>query len=171
HLRMGDAQAVDPLVISFDGNAAGLTDTKFAFDLDSDGTQENISFLEPGSGFLVLDTEDTGTVADGSQLFGPSTGNGFSELSALDSDGNGWIDGNDPSFGDLRIWTKDAAGMDVLNTLLEMNVGAICLGNVETSFGLVGAYNRENGELARLGIWLAEDGKGAGAVSQVDLAV
>jgi len=171
HLRMGDAQVVDPLVISFDGSAAQLTDAKFAFDLDCDGTQESISFLEAGSGFLVLDAEDTGTVADGSQLFGPSPGNGFSELSALDSDGNGWIDENDAAFDDLRIWTKDAAGNDVLSTLLERNVGAICLGNVEASFDLLGPGNAENGELARLGVWLEEDGGGAGIVSQVDLAV
>jgi hypothetical protein len=102
------------------------------------------------------------TVADGSQLFGPSTGNGFSELSALDSDGNGWIDENDAAFDDLRIWTKDAAGNDVLSTLLERNVGAICLGNVEASFDLLGPGNAENGELARLGVWLEEDGGGAG---------
>lgn len=43
---------------------------------------------------------------------------------------------------------KDDAGADVLNTLLEMNVGAICLGNVEASFDLPGACGQENGELA-----------------------
>jgi len=170
-LRLGDAQAVDPLVINFDGNAAGLSDAKFAFDLDADGTQESISMLEPGSGFLAFDALHTGTVADGSQLFGPGTGNGFAELSALDSDGNGWIDETDPAFSDLRIWTKDSSGADRLDTLQERNVGAIFLGNLETSYDLLGAGGRENGELARLGVWLAEDGKAAGVVSQVDLAV
>ncbi len=106
----------------------------------------------------MLDAEDNGEVTDGSSLLGPMTGNGR-------------IDENDDSFDDLRIWTKDAAGTDVLNTLLDMNVGANCLGNVGTSFDLLGSRNQENGEMARLGAWLEEDGSGAGVVSQVDLTV
>jgi hypothetical protein len=169
--RAGDGRKVDPLVVDFDGRAAQLTDAKFAFDLDSDGKKENVSFVEQGSGFLVLDKAGTGTVADGRQLFGPATGDGFSELAANDSDGNGWIDAQDAVYKDLRIWTKDAAGNDVLSTLAEKQVGAIYLGNVAADYALKGADGSENGEVKRTGIWLPEDGSGAGIVQQVDLAV
>ena len=51
-LRAGDARKVDPLVLNFEGAAAQLTGTKFAFDLDSDGRSEQISGLAPGSGWV-----------------------------------------------------------------------------------------------------------------------
>jgi hypothetical protein len=171
HLAAGSANRVDPLVINFDGTAAELTDTKFAFDLNADGTQEDISFLQPGSGFLVLDPTGAGQVADGSALFGPTTGNGFAELSQYDADGNGWIDEADPVYNDLRIWTKDSAGADVLNTLAEKDVGAIYLGNVDGTFALKGADGQDNGQLQRLGVWLSESGGAPGVVSEVDLTV
>jgi hypothetical protein len=170
-LRAGDGNRIDPLVVNFDGTAAQLTDTKFAFDLNADGTQENISFLQPGSGFLVLDKDGNGKVADGGEMFGPLTGNGFAELSAFDADGNGWIDENDPVYKDLRIWTKDPEGTDVMSTLAERKVGAIYLGNVAANFDLRGAGNVENGQLKQLGVWLSEDGGAPGIVSQVDLTV
>ncbi|MFA6148580.1 MAG: hypothetical protein WC899_10255 [bacterium] len=169
HLRAGDAKQIDPLVINFDGSAAQLTDTKFAFDLNADGTKENVSFLQPGSGFLVLDRNGDGTATDGSELFGTSTGNGFAELSAYDADKNGWIDENDPVYKDLGIWTKDAAGTDALNTLAQQKVGAIFLGSVGVDFALKGAGNVENGAVKQLGVWLPEDGGTPGVVSQVDL--
>ena len=169
HLRAGDGKQIDPLVITFDGSAAQLTDTKFAFDLNADGTKESVSFLQPGSGFLVLDKDGSGKVADGSELFGPSTGNGFAELSAYDADKNGWIDENDPVYKDLGIWTKDAAGTDALNTLAQQKVGAIFLGSVGVDFALKGAGNVENGAVKQLGVWLPEDGGTPGVVSQVDL--
>jgi hypothetical protein len=168
--RAGDGVKVDPLVVNFDGNAASLTDSKFAFDLDADGDREDVSFVSPGSGFLVLDREGTGAVADGRQLFGPTTGDGFRELSAGDSDGNGWIDEGDAVYKDLRIWTRDEAGNDVLSTLAEKRVGAIYLGNVAADYALEGSGGQENGEIRRTGVWLSEDGT-AGTVQQVDLAV
>jgi hypothetical protein len=38
-----------PLVINLNGSSAELTDSKFEFDIDADGTQDNISFLKSGS--------------------------------------------------------------------------------------------------------------------------
>ena len=43
----------DPLVINFGGTAAQLTDQKFAFDIDSDGAEDSISFVGGASGFLA----------------------------------------------------------------------------------------------------------------------
>lgn len=169
-LRAGDAARVDPLVINFDGNAAALTDDRFNFDLNSDGKQEQISFVRPGSGFLVLDQNSDGKIDRGTDLFGPSSGNGFAELSRFDADGNGWIDEGDPVYSKLRIWSRDAQGNDSLSTLGEKGIGAIFLGNVDSQFDLKDKENALQGEVRRTGIYVTESGS-AGTIQQVDLTL
>ncbi|MBS1187587.1 MAG: hypothetical protein H6R04_1605 [Burkholderiaceae bacterium] len=167
-LRAGDGRKkVDPLVINFDGNAAQLTDQTFSFDLNADGTKENISFVR-GGGFLALDKNGDGKINDGSELFGPASGNGFAELGALDGDGNGWIDENDAAFSQLQIWTKGGDGVDVLTSLKDANVGALFLGNVSSPFDLKDANNQLQGQVRSSGVWLSENGV-AGSIQQVDL--
>jgi hypothetical protein len=110
-LRLGDAaRKTDPLVLNFAGTAAQLTGQRFAFDLNADGQTEQINFVAPGSGFLVFDRNQDGKVNNGSELFGPTTNNGFQELAALDDDRNGWIDESDAAFDRLQVWTRDGAG-------------------------------------------------------------
>lgn len=168
--RAGEAAKVDPLVIDFDGQAADLTDMKFSFDLDMNGTGEEISFVRPGTGFLALDKNGDGTINDGSELFGPTTGDGFEELAAYDVDGNNWIDEADPIFEKLLIWSKDQEGNDSLASLKEKGIGAIYLGNVFSAFDLKDPGNQLLGQIQTSGIYLKEDGE-AGIIQQVDLVV
>ena len=170
HIRAGDAITKDPLVINFDAPTAMLTDNKFIFDIDCDGSPDQISRLLSGSGFLSLDLNNDGKINDGSELFGPQSGNGFDDLSLYDSDDNGWIDENDEIFKKLRIWTKDEYGNDILFALGEKGIGAIYLGSAGTSFSLRGEGNRENGIIQKTGIFLRENGT-AGSVQHVDLVV
>ncbi|MEA4926881.1 MAG: hypothetical protein VB084_16430 [Syntrophomonadaceae bacterium] len=170
NFRAGDAVKVDPLVINLDTPSASLTETKFAFDLDADGTAENISFVGPGSGFIALDQNNDGIINDGSELFGTRSGDGFKDLAAYDTDNNGWIDENDPIYDKLRIWTKNEAGQDVLLALGQKGVGAIFLGSAATNFSLKDAGNQLNGEISKTGIYLNEDGT-AGTIQHVDLVV
>lgn len=160
----------DPLVINFNGTAAQLTDTKFSFDLNSDGKKENIAFVGAGSGFLVLDKNQNGAIDNGSELFGAKSGNGFAELAAYDSDGNHWIDANDAVYSKLRIWSKDSSGKDTLSTLTERNVGALYLGSAATPFELKNAANVLQGQVRSTGVYLNENGS-AGTLQQVDLVV
>lgn len=168
--RAGDAKKIDPLIINFSGVAAQLTDTKYQFDLNSDGRKDNISFVQPESGFLTLDKNEDGKVNNGKELFGPNTGNGFSELAKYDSDGNQWIDESDPIFKKLKIWTKDAKGTDSFFTLADKNVGAIFLGSISVQFEYKNAQNDSRGEAKRTGVFVKERGM-AGTVQQVDLTV
>jgi hypothetical protein len=170
HLRLDEIVRKDPLVMNFGGNAAQLTTTTFSFDIDTDGTEDQIAFLQPGAGFLAIDTNGDGSIKNGKELFGPTTGDGFAELGAYDSDGNHWIDAGDPVFSRLRIWSKDAAGTDQLLALGQAGVGAIYLGNVATPFSVNTADNRQLGVVQSTGIWLGETG-GAGTVQHVDLVV
>ena len=165
------AQAMcDPLVLNFEGNVAGLSDMKFKFDLDADGTEDEISTLAGGNGFLALDLNNDGRINDGSELFGTKSGNGFADLSQYDEDGNGFIDENDSVFDRLKVWIKDENGEDALFNLKEKNVGAIYLGNVNTDFVMRGMEGDVNGALRRSGAFLYEDGSGAGVISHLDIA-
>lgn len=167
-LREGDAKLKDPLVLNFGGNAAELTDTRFSFDIDSDGQQDQIAFVGPNSGFLALDRNQDGQINDGRELFGATTGQGFAELAAYDEDGNQWIDENDSIYSRLRIWSKDIQGQDQLVGLGERGVGAIYLGHVTTPFSIKDSQNDLVGQVQSSGIFLHEDGR-AGTVQQIDL--
>lgn len=169
-LKAGDA-LVDPLMINFNGTVAQLSNQRFKFDLNIDGELDSISVPAKGSGFLAYDKNGDGIINDGSELFGPSSGNGFAELSAYDDDKNGWIDENDSIFKDLRIWEKDTNGDDSVSTLLNRNVGAIYTGNASTNYTLLDNSNSLNGVLRQSGIWLNEKTGSAGIVSEVDLVV
>ncbi len=170
HIRAGDAVRKDPLVINFNAPTAKLSDSKFSFDIDCDGYSDQISQLSAGSGFLSLDLNGDGRINDGSELFGPKSGDGFSDLSLYDGDKNGWIDENDAVFDKLRIWSKDEQGNDALFALGQKGVGAIYLGSAATPFSLRGAENKENGIIQKTGIFLRENGS-AGTIQHVDLAV
>lgn len=169
-LRAGDAKLKDPLALNFGGNAADLTTTRFSFDIDSDGRQDQIAFVGPSSGFLALDRNSDGKINDGRELFGAMTGRGFAELAAYDEDGNQWIDENDSIYGNLRIWSKDAQGRDQLAALGERGVGAIYLGHVTTPFAIKDGQNDLLGQVRSSGVFLQENGA-VGTVQQIDLVV
>lgn len=160
----------DPLVINLTSSPATVSDQTFFFDLDVDGTEEEISQLSAGSGYLALDKSGDGVINNGSELFGVKSGNGFADLMAYDSDGNGWIDEADPIFSKLKIWSMDESGNSTLIDLKEAGVGAIYLGSNDTGFSLKGADNSTNAVIRRTGVFLYEDGS-AGTMQQMDLAV
>ena len=159
----------DPLVINFDGNVANLTDQKFFFDIDADGKKDEISELAAGSGYLALDHNNDGQINDGSELFGPESGDGFADLAEYDDDGNGWIDENDAVWKKLKIWCRNEKGDNELYTLSEKGVGAICLQKAATNFALKNADNTDKGFIRSTGIFLYEDGN-VGSVQHLDLA-
>ncbi len=167
-IRAGDAP-VDPLVINLDGKAADLTSMKFEFDLDADGMSEEIPIPVSGRGFLAIDLNNDGMISNGSELFGPTTGNGFDELASHDADGNAWIDENDEIFHRLRIMAVDSQGAQSLSTLDDHGIGAVYLGRASTLFDVrMGSTNELLGRVRTTGIYLREDGT-AGTVQQLDL--
>lgn len=158
----------DPLVINLQNDMATLSDQKFLFDIDADGEQDEISMLGAGSGYLALDKNDDGVINDGGELFGPKSGNGFADLAEYDEDGDGWIDEDDDVWSKLKVWCKDETGKDVLLSLRESGVGAICLQNQATDFTLNNAENVSQGYLRSTGIFLYENGN-VGTVQHLDL--
>ena len=169
-IDFGEPRLCDPLVINLNSNVASVSDQKFFFDINADGTEEEISMLSKGSGYLALDTNADGIINDGSELFGTQSGNGFKDLLAHDSDGNGWIDEADAIFQLLKIWTMDENGNSTLIDLKEAGVGAIYLGYENTEFSLKNEAHETNAVIQKTGLFLYENGE-AGTVQQMDLAV
>jgi hypothetical protein len=160
----------DPLVINYAGTAASLEGETFAFDLTMDGVPEMLATLSQGSGFLAYDRNGDGTINDGGELFGPRSGDGFSELREFDSDRNGWIDEADDIFGKLVVWSRDKDGNDQLFTLKDLGIGAIFLGDVSTQFSFKGDANDTRGVMRSSSFFLGENG-GGGTISHVDMTI
>lgn len=161
----------DPLVINLNDNIASVSDQKFLFDLDADGTEEEISMLDTSSGFLALDLDGNGKIDDGAELFGTKSGDGFRDLAAYDTDHNGWIDENDEIWSKLLIWVKEESGEDVLYHLADKGVGAISTRSADTEFTMQSAEDfRTNAVIRKTGMFLYESGM-VGSLQHVDLAM
>ena len=162
-VRSGSVALVDPLIIDLNGSPDLLSPAKFEFDINGDGNKEKVPLLAEGKGFIFFDRNSNNRV-DGGEIVGVRSGDAFSELRSLDSDGNGWLDEDDPAFGRLRVWLKNPR-KDRTVGLSQLGVGALYTGSFNTVFDL------ENfGVLKNLGIYLTESG-GSGILAKVDFKV
>jgi hypothetical protein len=152
HLAVGSAATKDPLVLNLAGLPATLTEAKVEFDLAADGQLDRLHILGDGSEYLAWDRNGDRMVNDGTELLGPTTGDGFAE----------------PARHDLE-WRPDPVGPGTTTALSAAQVGAIYLGNVATPFTLTpGSSDEARGEARATGVFLREDGS-AGTVQQLDL--
>ena len=167
--RLGVAQFKDPLALDFCEPTTRLGNRGVEFDVDGDGKTEQLRLPVGNSAVLFNDRNHNGRADDGSELFGPQSGNGFSELAKLDADGNGWIDGGDAAYADLKLWRLADDGTSSVESLAAAGIGALATGSAETPFTI-----KENGEavaqVRASGVWLGEH-SGAGVVRQIDLGV
>jgi len=168
NINIETIKPVDPLVINYGGTAASLLGESFMFDLDMDGIPDKLALLGEGRGYLALDKNGDGIINDGGELFGPSTGCGFSELRQYDEDGNNWIDEADAIFSKLVVWSRDKDGNDQMFTLKELGIGAIYLGDVDTEFSFKDGSNQTLGIMRSTSFFLGEYG-GGGTISHIDL--
>lgn len=163
HFRFASGNLQDPLVLKLDEAPLEFSDKKITLDLDLDGTLDEVS-LPKNASLLVFDKNGNNELDDGFELFGPSTGQGFLELSKFDEDKNNWIDESDTIFVKLRVLRTDDMK---LVSLLEANVGAIYLGFVKTTFNYYDGVE-QIGRLNSSGIYLTEDGQ-VRTIHQLDL--
>jgi hypothetical protein len=163
----GDAaQKVDPIALNLTGGPVSLDPARTAFDINNDGTAEQIAMPSAGTYFLALDRNGNGAIDGGGDLFGPLSGDGFAELQALDDDHNGWIDEGDTAFARLQLWSGPNASTTSLSAA---GVGALYVGaNVGTQFDLQSGSGESLGQVVSSSIYLSESGA-PGALQQVDL--
>jgi hypothetical protein len=163
----GDAaRKVDPIALNLQGGPVSLGAGRTDFDVDGDGAVDHVALPAPGTYFLALDRNGNGTIDSGLELFGPSSGNGFSELRSLDENGNGWIDEADAAFGDLRLWAGPDSEMTPLSSA---GVGALYVGaTVATPFELKSGSGESLGQVVSSSVYVGEDGQ-PGAMQQIDL--
>jgi len=97
-----------------------------------------------------------GIINDGNELFGATSGQGFAELAAYDSDGNGWIDENDAIFEQLSVWQPDAE--NALTSFGQAGVGAIYLHAEQTPFELTNISGQADARITQNSVVLMESG-------------
>ncbi|WP_337878672.1 hypothetical protein [Rheinheimera sp.] len=153
----------DPLVLSMNGQPAELTEQTSVFALTAE--QSSIRHLASGQYYLAADYNGNGQADNGTELFGPETGQGFAELAQHDEDQNGWIDQNDHIWSALNLWRPGEG----LYSLKQAGVMALNLNTVATPFTLRQG-DQIMGRLQRSAVFLTED-KQAGLLQQIDISV
>ena len=153
-----EPQKTDPLVLDLAGNGFSTSGLQRSvrFDLDADGTLEQISVPTGDDALLAFDRNANGRIDNGSELFGDQRGaaNGFAELAKHDDNGDGRIDRQDAIFQRLSLLRFDAQGRQSSQTLQQAGVSAIELQARDVNIAL-GAYD----EIAQLGRFEFADGR------------
>ena len=168
--QSGGVGSHDPLMVNLGASAGSLDGASVSFDLQDNGQMVNLPFSSQG-GWLVQDKNGDGKITDGSELFGPQSGNGFADLAKLDSNHDGVIDENDPAFAQLKIWTgRDSNGKDHLLSLKDAGIGAILLPSVDAPLTLRANASDPDpqAQMRRAGVFVKDDGE-AGMISQLDV--
>ncbi|MEN2425358.1 hypothetical protein [Chromobacterium vaccinii] len=168
--QSGGKKSCDPLMVNLGGGAGSLDGASVSFDLQNNGQMVSLPFSSQG-GWLALDKNGDGKINDGSELFGPQSGNGFADLAKLDSNHDGVIDESDPAFAQLKIWTgRGSDGKDQLSSLKDAGIGAILLPSVDAPLTMRADASDADpqAQMRRAGVFVKEDGQ-AGMISQLDI--
>jgi hypothetical protein len=122
----------DPLVLDLSGNglhltAGSLSDTYV--DFTGTGFANRTGWVDAQEGILI---NYTGSTAMGpNTILGATSGDGFADLAALDSNGDGQVDASDSAAASLRVWVDDNGdgriGADEVFTLADAGVSSIGL--------------------------------------------
>jgi hypothetical protein len=147
------------------------------FDLNGTGQTRQVGWASATDGLLVMDRNGDGKINDGRELFGTATenangqrsGDGYTAMSLLDSNGDGLLSAADVDFANLQLWVDansdgitDAGELQGLDqygiTSLDLNAQhgtQVDHGNV---LGLTSSYTTADGQQHDMAdVWFAKD--------------
>ena len=119
----------DPLVVDVAGSGIQLTNVRQSnayFDYGGTGFAERTGWITPTEGILINGTGRDLNSVTADELFGAASGNGFTDLAQLDTNGDGRIDASDAGFANLAIW-QDSNGNGIADPgeLISLTVAGI----------------------------------------------
>ena len=116
--------------------------------------------------YLAYDRNNDKQVNNGTELFGPQSGQGFAELAEFDDNGNGFIDPSDDIWQYLYLWRPNQQ----LLSMAEAKLGAFSVSSAATPMPLLDKQQHKTGEIQRSGLAFTDDAKPV-LVQQIDLVV
>jgi hypothetical protein len=169
-----------PIVLDLNGDGIQTlaASAGVQYDLGANGLIQQVGWVAPADGLLVMDRNGDGLINNGSELFGAGTAqadgtgttvNGYVAMAQEDSNGDGVLNASDASFANLRVWVDgDSDGVTdsgELLTLAQAGVAEISLTHSASSeidngnaLGLVGSYTATDGTThAVADVWFAKD--------------
>ncbi|WP_440073649.1 calcium-binding protein [Pseudomonas fragariae (ex Marin et al. 2024)] len=173
---------VDPLVLDLDGDGIETVSNTVGvvFDFDGDGKKSGTGWVSADDGFVVLDRDGSGSITDGSEMFGIDTvlrsglkaRNGFEALADLDSNEDSKFDSADEQFKNVRVWQDlNQDGVSQASELKSLEYLGVASINVSGKDH--GVVNNEN-VISNLGAYVlvnSVSGKAApGIVGTIDFA-
>jgi hypothetical protein len=155
-----------PIVLDLNGD--GIRTTSWSdgvkFDLLANGQAIQTAWVNPEDGLLVRDRNGDGVVNDGRELFGSASllangavaSDGFAALNEMDTNQDGWINQDDETFGQLRIWIdtnqNGVTDGNELKTLGDLNIQQLSVNASGTDtqdqgnlIGLTSSYQTADG--------------------------
>ncbi|HEY0028114.1 MAG TPA: M10 family metallopeptidase C-terminal domain-containing protein, partial [Allosphingosinicella sp.] len=144
----GLTPALPPIV--FDLTGAGLagafSNREISYDLDGDGQQEQVRWLNAGFAFLALDRNGDGIISSRQEISFAAdkvgAGTDLEGLAAFDSNNDGRLSAQDTRFAEFRVWEDKnmdgVSGTGELRSLTEMGIVSLNLQPVATGERLQG---------------------------------
>ena len=132
-------------VVDFQGNGLQLISAQDAFamsDQDDDGSLEQTGWVAPTDGFLVIDQNNDGQITDLNEFISLTAQPEVTHLNSLNSNGDNFLNVQDDSFNQLRIWTDNNGNNRVelgeLAALHRYGIADISLHSQAKNFELAG---------------------------------
>ena len=161
----------DPLIVQFGSQGLGNIKGQTSFAINQDDTLDSLPIFSGDVGYLVYDQNDNQQADDGTELFGPKTGHGFTELAQMDSNENGFIDQGDQQFEQLYLWQPgDEKLPERWLSLKDAKIEAISLSAINTPFDFYDQQGEIQAQLRQSSFAISENGSGRG-VHQVDVRI
>lgn len=157
----------DPLLVQFGQQALGEVTSFTSFNLTNDGEAQNLANFSGDVGYLVFDKNGNGQADDGSELFGPATGNALNELAQYDDNQDNFIDSSDSVYDELYLWQPEQGSWQSLS---QANIQAIYTQGQATPFNFLDQQGNTQAQLRYSSFALDENNQAKG-VHQIDVAV